>query len=124
MPSTSVYENTTGLVLSDEYDTFSYGSSSTNTDDEILPAETSIKRICLEAKEKNIVSGEEMKLQKGTIIVKAKRFPFFAEACDREGVCDRGAALLFTTLLGDFGLIEKNCPDIIILDRYVLFRLY
>ena len=83
-----------------------------------------MKRICLDTKSKTDVSGEEKKLQKGIVIAKAKSLPLFAEACDRVGVSDRGAALLSTSLLDDFGLIEKNCPDNIIIDRYVLFLLY
>ena len=124
LPSTSRSENTIGLIVSDEDDTLSCESSSTNTDDEFLPAKTSMKRICLDTKSKTDVSGEEKKLQKGLVVAKAKSLPFFAEACDRVGVSDRGAALLSTSLLDDFGLIEKNSPDNIIIDRYVLFLLY
>ena len=40
------------------------------------------------------------------------------------GVSDRGASLLSTPLLDDFGLIEKNCSDNIIIDRYVFFLVY
>ena len=69
LPSNSINEKATGLVLSDEDDTLSYDSSSTNTDDEFLPAKTSVKRICLETKAKTVVSGQEMKLQKGTVVV-------------------------------------------------------
>ena len=68
---------------SDEDDTLSYESSSTNTDDEFLPAKTSTKRICLDTKSKTDVSGEEKKLQKGIVVAKAKILPFFAEAFDR-----------------------------------------
>ena len=37
VPSTSRSENTSGLIVGDEYNTLSYDSSSTNTDDEFLP---------------------------------------------------------------------------------------
>ena len=124
LPSTSRSENRIELIVSDENDTLTYESSSTNTDDEFLPAKTSMKRICLDTESKTDVSGEEKKLQKGLVVAKAKSLPFFAEACDRVGVSDRGAALLSNLLLDDFELVQKNCPDDIIINRYVLFLLY
>ena len=42
LPSTSRCENTIVLTISEEDDTFGYDSSSTNTDDFILSAKTSI----------------------------------------------------------------------------------
>jgi hypothetical protein len=118
MTSTSRSENTSEIIVSD--DTLS-AESSTNTDDEFRPAKTSMKRICLDTKPKTDVSGDE---KKGIVVAKAKSLPFFAEACDRVGVSDRGGALLSTSLLEDFGLVDKNCPDNIIIDRYGLFLLY
>lgn len=44
---------------------------------------------------------------------KSKSLPCFAEACDRVGVSDRGAALLSSSLLEDMGLLEKSKENVI-----------
>ena len=63
----------------------------------------------METKTQRDLSGEEKKVQKGTVVVKAESLPFFAEPRDRVGVADRGVYLFSTSLLDDFGLVDKNC---------------
>ena len=96
LPSSSRSENTSGLIASDEDDTLSYESSSTNTNDEFLPTKTSMKKICLEIKSKTDVSRGEKKLHKEIVVLKTRSLPFFAKACDKVGVYNRGAALYST----------------------------
>ena len=52
------------------------------------------------------MSGEEKKLQKEIVVLKAKSLPFFAEACDRVGVYDREVFLLSTSLLDVIGFLS------------------
>ena len=57
LPSTSRCENTIGLILND--DILSNESSNTNTDDEFLPARTTMKRIYFDTKSKTDESAQE-----------------------------------------------------------------
>ena len=52
------------------------------------------------------MSEEEKKLQKRRVVAKATTLPFFAEARDKVGASDRGAALLPTSMPNDFRLTE------------------
>ena len=73
----------------------------------------------MDTKSKTDVSGEEKKLQKGIVVARAKSLKFFAEARDRVGASDHGAALISTFMLDDFEIIEKNFSDDKIIDKYV-----
>ena len=86
-------------------------SIETNTDEKYEPPQTSLKRICLQIK-KDIP--QPPKSNKDKMITKFKKLPYFAEACDRVGVSDRGAAFLSTSLLEDIGVVQKNSSDNII----------
>jgi len=78
-------------------------SSSTEIDDsdEFLPPKTSMKRIMAASKSMSVMK-------------KAKSLPCFAEACDRVGVSDRGAALLSSSLLEDIGLVAAENEESVI----------
>lgn len=111
IPSTSAAANQVQMLESD--DTLSAES----TDDEFIPPKSSMKRICFDntaCDESKMFSNKKKEI----VTAKSKSLPFFAEACDRVGVSDRGAALLSTSLLEDFGVVKRNSLDNVI-DRYV-----
>ena len=81
-------------------------------DNDYLPPRTSMKRICSQAIKDIPQSPGIDKRQK--VITRFKNLPYFAEACDRVGISDRGAALLSTSLLDDLGVMQQNSCDNII----------
>lgn len=88
--------------------------ASLTSDEEFEPPKTSRKRICTQ---KDTTKCSQ-KSNEGKSEIKAKSLPLFAEACDRFGVSDRGAAFLSTSLLDDIGIVKTSSSDNII-DRYV-----
>lgn len=72
------------------------------SDDEFKPPATSFAII--KKKDEASTSTQETALT----IRKTKSLPYFAEACDRVGVSDRGAAILSSSLFEDVGLIASN----------------
>ena len=79
-----------------------------------MPAKSSLKRMCQGAT-CSVSSPPNYK------IFKNKSLSSYAEACDRVGVSDRGAALLSTSLLEDIGFVDTDSPENII-DRNKIRR--
>ena len=71
-----------------------------------------MKRICSQTVKDKQQSRENHNRQK--VITRLKKLSYFAEACDRVGLSDRGAALLSTSLLDVLGVMQQNYSDNII----------
>ena len=83
------------------------GKNTDASDDyEYQPPRTSMKRICSQTVKDIPQSRENDYRQK--VITRFKNLPYFAEACNRVCISDRGAALFSTSLLDDLGVMQKN----------------
>ena len=80
------------------------------SDDEFELPPASLARISKKQRDEASSSTQESALT----LCKTKSLPCFAEACDRVGVSDRGAALLSSSLLEDFGLIASEKKEYVI----------
>lgn len=87
-------------------------NTDSSDDNDYLPPRTSMKRFCSQTLKDIPQSPGKDKRQK--VITKFKNLPYFAEACDRVGISDRGAALLSTSLLDDLGVMQQDSFDNII----------
>ena len=79
--------------------------------DDFIPPKTSMKRMMTSSALSGEGSSSTPPKKKQN---KVKSYPCFAEACDRVGVSDRGAALLSTSLLEDIGIVATENEDNVI----------